>query len=52
MSFRDQGTEWYIQDHKFVANLKVIPLPYYDIILGTDWLAKHSHVNIDWLKNG
>jgi hypothetical protein len=37
---------WYIQDNKFVANLKVIPLPYYDIILGIDWLQQHSPMNI------
>jgi hypothetical protein len=28
--------DWYIQDNKFVYDLKVIPLPYYDIILGID----------------
>jgi hypothetical protein len=42
--------EWLIQDHQFVANLKIIPLPYYDIILGIDWLQKHNPMNIDWLN--
>jgi hypothetical protein len=32
-----------------MADLKLIPLPYYDIILGIDWLQKHSPMNIDWL---
>jgi hypothetical protein len=29
--------EWLIQGYQFVGDLKLIPLPYYDIILGIDW---------------
>jgi hypothetical protein len=39
--------EWLIQDHQFMVDLKLILLPYYDIILGIDWLLKHSPMNID-----
>jgi hypothetical protein len=34
----------------FVADLKVLPLPYYDMIVGIDWLEAHSPMKIDWLN--
>jgi hypothetical protein len=33
-----------------MVDLKLIPLPYYDIILGIDWFQKHSPMNIDWVN--
>jgi hypothetical protein len=41
---------WVIQGQEFVSNLKIIPLPYYDMILGIDWLESHIPVKIDWLN--
>jgi hypothetical protein len=37
-----------VQDAKFQSNFLVMPLPFYDIILGMDWLASHSPMQIDW----
>jgi hypothetical protein len=42
--------EWSIQSHVFVSDLKVLPLPCYDIVVGIDWLELHSPMRIDWLK--
>jgi hypothetical protein len=41
---------WNIQGVQFVTNLKVLSLPYYDIILGMDWLELHSPMYIDWVN--
>jgi hypothetical protein len=38
---------WPIQDNEFVADFKLILVPYYDIVLGIDWLQKHSPMNAD-----
>jgi hypothetical protein len=40
----------HIHDVQFVTNLKVLPLPFYDIILGMDWLELHSPMYIDWVN--
>jgi hypothetical protein len=42
--------EWAIQGHVFVVDLKMLPLPYYDIIVGIDWLESHNPMKIDWLN--
>jgi hypothetical protein len=39
---------WSIQGVQFVSNLKVLPLPYYDLILGMDWLKSHNPMHVDW----
>jgi hypothetical protein len=41
---------WSIQEVQFVSNFKVLPLPYYDVILGMDWLELHSPMHVDWLN--
>jgi hypothetical protein len=41
---------WSIQGYQFQSTLKVIPLPFYDIIVGKDWLQEHSPMKIDWLQ--
>jgi hypothetical protein len=41
---------WSIQGHQFNSDLKVLSLPYYDMILGMDWLEGHSPMKIDWLN--
>jgi hypothetical protein len=33
----------------FHSNLKALPLPYYDMIIGIDWLEAHNPMNVDWL---
>jgi hypothetical protein len=45
---------WSIQDHQFILDLKVLPLPYYDMILGMDCLDCHSPMKVEWngLING
>jgi hypothetical protein len=41
---------WSIQEVAFVADLKLLPLPYYGMILGIDWLEKHSPMKVDWMN--
>jgi hypothetical protein len=42
--------ELVIPDMEFQADRKVLPLPYYDVILGIDWLEHYSPMKIDWLN--
>jgi hypothetical protein len=46
--------KWSIQGYDFITDLKVIPLPYYDLIIGIDWLKLHSPMQIHrlhkWMK--
>jgi hypothetical protein len=37
-----------LQGHCFYIDLKVLPLNWYDIILGMDWLSSHSPMHIHW----
>jgi hypothetical protein len=39
---------WYIHGLEFCYSFKVIPLPYYDVILGMDWLEMFSPMTVDW----
>jgi hypothetical protein len=39
-----------VQDIGFQATMKVLPLPYNDVILGIDWLELYSPMTIDWLN--
>lgn len=39
---------WWVQGESFSTNLKVLPLGCYEVILGMDWLEKHSPMQIDW----
>jgi hypothetical protein len=38
---------WSIQNLNFVTDLKFLPLPYYGMILGIDWLEAHSPMKVD-----
>ena len=38
---------WCCDGHEFVSNFKIFPLGTYDGILGSDWLAAHSPMQID-----
>jgi hypothetical protein len=40
--------QWEIQGYVFAGDLKVLPLKYYDIILGYDWLEAFSPMKIHW----
>jgi hypothetical protein len=42
------GAVWSIHQYQFVHDLKVLPLPQYDIILGMDWLQLFSPMKVDW----
>lgn len=38
----------WISGYAFKLTLKVLPLQCYDMILGMDWLAQHSPMEVDW----
>jgi hypothetical protein len=42
--------DWSIQSHGFISNMKVLPMSYYDIVVGIDWLELHNPMRIDWLN--
>lgn len=37
-----------LQGHSFTLNLENLPLQCYDVILGINWLASHSTMEIHW----
>lgn len=39
---------WQMQGYEFIADLKVLPLPCYDMTLGLDWLSSHSPMEVHW----
>lgn len=39
---------WSCAGHEFTSTFKVFPLGSYDGILGLDWLAAHSPMQVDW----
>jgi hypothetical protein len=43
-------TSWEIQGVKFISDLKILSLPYYDMILEVDWMQTYSPMQIDWLN--
>jgi hypothetical protein len=42
------NAEWSVQGVTFSSTFKVLPLPFYDIILGMDWLENLSPMTVDW----
>lgn len=38
-----------IHSYEFQSNIKIIPLQFYDMIVGMDWLEQHSPMQIHWL---
>jgi hypothetical protein len=42
------GAIWTIHQFQFQHDLKVLPIPQYDIILGMDWLQLFSPMKVDW----
>jgi hypothetical protein len=41
---------WWSQGHTFTTNARVLSLPYYDMVLGMDWLEHHSPMWIHWKR--
>ncbi|KAF0896451.1 hypothetical protein E2562_024315 [Oryza meyeriana var. granulata] len=41
---------WWIQGFSFRSDVRILPLGCYDVILGMDWLERHSPMQIDWVK--
>ena len=46
-----QNLVWAVQSNDFVSQAKVLPLSSYELIVGMDWLASYSPMNIDWQHN-
>jgi hypothetical protein len=40
--------QWSVQGYYFVTDLKILPLPSHDMILGLDWLQSFSPMHIHW----
>jgi Retroviral aspartyl protease len=38
-----------LQNHDFCGDLRVLHIQGYDIILGVDWLRRHSPMEINWI---
>jgi hypothetical protein len=43
-----QNALWFIDDYSFTANLKLLPLIHFDMILGMDWLEQFSPMHVHW----
>jgi hypothetical protein len=41
---------WWSQGNTFTHDTRVLPLGVYDLILGMDWLEKHSPMWVDWKR--
>jgi hypothetical protein len=39
---------WFIGDISFQSDLRVLPLSSYDMIIGMDWLERHSPMRVHW----
>ena len=40
--------EWAVQGCSFRTDAKVLPLAHYDMVVGMDWLAQYSPIQVDW----
>lgn len=45
-----QEFTWWTQGHTFSTDARVFDLPYYDLVLGMDWLETHSPMWIHWKR--
>lgn len=41
---------WWSQENTFTTDAQVLSLPYYDLVLGMDWLEHHSPMWIHWKR--
>ncbi|CAD6265729.1 unnamed protein product [Miscanthus lutarioriparius] len=44
------GARWFVQGCSFSTDLKLLRLSSYDMILGLDWLARFSLMQVHWAK--
>jgi hypothetical protein len=44
------NVRWSTQGVQFITSFKILPLGSYDIILGFDWLSKHSPMKVHWAE--
>jgi hypothetical protein len=40
--------KWMANSHEFATDFKILPLQYYDGIIGMDWLSARGTMNINW----
>lgn len=43
--------QWSCGGHSFTSHFRIFPLGTYDGILGIDWLAAHSPMQVDWAEH-
>lgn len=41
---------WYIHEYEFVSDIKFLPLPCFDMVVGMDWLSSFSPMRVDWAQ--
>lgn len=41
---------WWTQGHTLSTDARILPLPYYDLVLGMDWLERYSPMWIHWKR--
>jgi hypothetical protein len=41
-----QNALWFIDDYSFTANLKLLPLTHFDMVLGMDWLEQFIPMHV------
>jgi Retroviral aspartyl protease len=39
-----------LQGHEFWADMRILDIKGYDMILGLDWLAQYRPMQVDWLE--
>jgi hypothetical protein len=42
--------QWSVQKHTFTSDAIVIPLKFFNMVLGEDWLEECSPMWVDWVK--
>lgn len=42
--------QWQIQNCSFTSDISFLPLPYYDMVVGMDWLESFSPMRVDWAQ--
>lgn len=42
--------QWQIQDCTFTSDISFLPLPFYDMVVGMDWLEVFSPMKVDWAQ--
>ena len=42
--------QWEVQGCSFYTDAKVLPLAHYDLVVGMDWLAQYSPMQVDWAQ--